>query len=190
MSPNKSTGFEDSHLCVGVFSRWAVAEVMEVVAVNQTVLSLSAPLHTSRLFIPGICVSVSEMCCVGVGRLNGWCFSFTGGNVQLFVLLGLSPSRVRIVRKWYNKVWSGSHFVLFLYFFISVSRVFVTPCCILTQLLLSPRSSLCLPWIHVFCLPFSFPVIPLPQAFPVLVHQSKQPPQMWCHNHNEHVEFS
>lgn len=30
---------------------------MEVVAVNQTVLSLSAPLHTRRLLIQGMCVS-------------------------------------------------------------------------------------------------------------------------------------
>lgn len=74
---------------------------MEVVAVNQTVLSLSAPLHTRRLFIKGMCVYVSvwmhARMCVYVESLCGLCFSFTGGSVHLFVFLVLSPSCIGMV---------------------------------------------------------------------------------------------
>lgn len=81
--PSNKWVCKDSHLCVGVFSRWAVAEIMEVVVVNQTVLSLSAPLHTRGLFIQGMCVFASAWhalayVCVRVRahveQLGGLCF--------------------------------------------------------------------------------------------------------------------
>lgn len=103
-----------------MFSRWAVAEVTEVVAVNQTVLSLSAPLHTRGLFIQGMCVYVSvgmRTCmCVYVERLGGWCFSL----YRWFCPLCLRPRFCLLPvqgrfgdalggGKWSNKLLSDTH---------------------------------------------------------------------------------
>lgn len=216
--PSNKWVCKDSHLCVGVFSRWAVAEIMEVVVVNQTVLSLSAPLHTRGLFIQGMCVFASAWCalvyvsvCVHVEQLGRLCFFLyrwlcplvcVSGSVSFPCWDGLvmhrevesgqiGPLSAVVSLSLTSMLWSLSFSLCFSFpFFSDTAYSAWTP---LSPSLLSTQSSPSLPVsahsLSLF-LSLTLPVISPPQAFPALAHQSRQPHRKQCHNHNEHFEFS
>lgn len=173
------------------FPCWAVAEIMAVVALNQTVLSLSAPLCTRGLFIQGMCVHASVWCahaCVYMWSDSAvcvfplqvvlsicLCFWFCLLSMQGW--FGDAQGRWKVVKS--APVCCGFYFTLFhvvvflfqfLFLFhlsISLSRLaLVTFFTVVYSILFHLAQFLSI---------YLASVIPSPQAFPVLAHRSSEP---------------
>lgn len=99
MPPKQINRFVETVASVSVcFPAGAVAEITEVVALSETLLSLSARLHTRGLFIQGMRTRVCMCACKYMCSDSVVCvFPFTGGSVHLFVFLVVSLFRVGMV---------------------------------------------------------------------------------------------
>lgn len=179
--------------------------------VYQTVLSLSVPLHTRRLFIKGMYECMYEYanaCVCGVSLwfvffLYRWFYPLVcvPGSVSFLCRDGLvmhwevTSSQTSSSLQWFSAPRSVPFWLPYISRHICLCLCHRRPTLThLSSSLLSPKSPPCLlrspPSVSLFSFSLSVPVSPSPQAFPVLAHQCWQPPWKQCHNHNEHVEFS